>query len=182
MIPLRLYLYAAAVLAIVGALWGYGHYQKQQGRAEVQSKFDAYIAKQTAETLQASLANQETSLLKQKAVDRSRQNDFENAKKLAAANARLNGTVAGLHDTIAALNNRPKAGDATEASTRAYAAAKIARELLGECASRYSEVAGEAGELAKQVIGLQGFIEAAIREESREESAKHSALVEPRHL
>jgi hypothetical protein len=158
MIPLRLYIYAAAVLAIVGALWGYGHHQKQQGRADVQAKFDAYIAKQNADTLQASLANQETSLLKQKSVDRSRQNDFENAKKVAAANARLSGTVAGLHDTIAALNNRPKAGNTTEASARAYAEAKTARDLLGECASRYTALAGEAGELAKQVIGLQGFV------------------------
>lgn len=160
MIPLRLYIYAAAVLAIVGALLAFGHHQKQQGRAEVQAKFDAYIAKQTTDTLQASLANQETSLLKQKAVDRSRQNDLENAKKLAAANSRLNGTVASLHDTIAALNNQPQAGDATQTSAGTDDAARISRELLGECASRYQAVAGEAGELAKQVVGLQGFIEA----------------------
>jgi hypothetical protein len=160
MIPLRLYLYAAAVLAIAGALWGFGNYQKQQGRAEVQAKFDAYIAKQTTDTLQASLVNQETSLLKQKAVDRSRQNDFENAKKLVAANARLNGTVAGLLSDIAASNNRSKTGDITEASARADGEAKAARELLGECASRYSELAQEAGRLAGQVVGLQGFVSA----------------------
>jgi hypothetical protein len=159
-IPLRLYLYAGAALAIAGALWGYGHHQKNQGRAEVQAKFDAYIAKQTAETLQASLANQETSLLKQKAVDRSRQNDYENTKKLAAANAGLRGTVAGLLGDIATSNSQPQAGDTTQAIARANAEAKTARELLGECASRYAEVAGEAGELAKQVIGLQGFIKA----------------------
>jgi hypothetical protein len=158
MIPLRLYLYAAAVLAILGALWGFGHHQKQQGRAEIQAKFDAYIAKQTADTLQASLANQETSMLKQRAADRSRLNDYENTKKLAAANAGLRGTVAGLLGDIATLNSRPKASDATEASARADGDAQVARELLGECASKYSELAGEAGELAKQVIGLQGFI------------------------
>lgn len=158
MIPLRLYLYAAAVLAIVGALWGFGAHQKQQGRAQVQAQFNAYIAQQTADTLQASLANQETSLLKQKAVDRSRQNDYENTKKLAAANAGLRGTVAGLLSDIAALNSQPKAGDATEASTGTDDAAKTARDLLGECTSRYSAVAGEAGELAKQVVGLQGYV------------------------
>jgi len=163
-IPLRLYLYAGAVLAIAGALWGFGHYQKNQGRAEVQAKFDAYIAKQTAETLQASLANQEISLLKQKAVDRSRQNDYENTKNLAAANASLRGANASLHDTIAALNSQPKAGDTTEASTGTDDAAKVARELLGECAASYSELAGEAGELAKQVVGLQGFIQASLVE------------------
>ena len=157
---IRLYIYAAAVLAILGALWGFGHYQKQQGRAEVQAKFDAYVAKQTVDTLQASLANQETSLLKQKAVDRSRQNDHENAKKLAAANAGLRGANASLHDTIAALNRPAQAGDATEASAGTDDAAKVARDLLGECASRYTEVAGEAGELAKQVVGLQGFVSA----------------------
>ena len=160
MIPLRLYLYVAAVLAIAGALLGFGHHQKSKGRAEVQAKFDAYIAKQTADTLQASIDNQETSLLKQKAVDRSRTNDYENTKKLAAANARLNGTVAGLLSDIAALNHPAKTGDATEASAGTDDAAKVARELLGECASRYSVVAGEAGELAKQVVGLQGFVSA----------------------
>lgn len=162
MIPLRLYLYAAAVLAIVGALWGFGYHQKQQGRADIQAKFDAYITKQTADTLQASLANQETSLLKQRAVDRSRQNDHENTKKLAAANAGLRGTVAGLLSDIAAFNHSAHTGDATQTSAGTDDAAKVARELLGECASRYSTVAGEAGELAKQIIGLQGFIHAAL--------------------
>lgn len=160
MIPLRLYLYAAAALAIAGALWGYGHHQKQQGRAEIQAKFDAYIAKQTVETLQASLDNQEISLLKQRAADRSRQNDYENTKKLAAANAGLRGTVAGLLSDIAAGNSETQTGDTAKASAGTDDAAKVARELLGECASRYAEVAGEAGELAKQVVGLQGFVDA----------------------
>lgn len=158
MIPLRLYAYAAAVLAVLAALCGYGHHQKQQGRAEVQAKFDAYIAKQTADTLQASLANQETSLLKQRAVDRGREDDYENTKKLAAANVNLRGAVAGLRDTIAAIDHSAKAGDATQASSGTDDSAKVARDLLGECADRYIDVAREAGELAAQVIGLQGFV------------------------
>ena len=166
MIPLRLYLYAAAVLAVLGAFWGYGHHQKQRGQAEIQAKFDAYISKQTADTLKASIDNQEISLLKQRAADRSRQNDYENAKKLAAANAGLRGANASLHDTIAAFNSPAQAGDATEASAGTDDAAKVARELLGECASRYSALAGEAGELAKQIIGLQGFIQAALFDEA----------------
>jgi murein L,D-transpeptidase YcbB/YkuD len=166
MIPLRLYAYAAAVLAVLAALWGYGYHQKKQGRAEVQAKFDAYIAKQTADTLQASLANQETSLLKQKAVDRSRQDDYENAQKLAAANSNLRGAVAGLRNTIAAINHSAKADGVTEASAGTDDAAKVARELLGECADRYIDVAREAGELAAQVIGLQGFV-LAIEESAR---------------
>jgi|GEM_PF-4609108 len=160
MIPMRLYIYAAAVAGILAALWGYGYHQKQQGRAEGKAELAAYIAKQTTDTLQASLANQETSLLKQKAVDRSRDNDFENTKKLAAANANLRGAVAGLRDTIAAFDHPAQAGDATQASAGTDEAAAIARELLGECAIRHYELAKEAGELAAQVIGLQGFIEA----------------------
>ena len=158
MTPIRLYAYAAAVLAILAALWGYGHHQKQQGRAQVQAKFDAYIAKQSADTLQASLANQETSLLKQKAVDRSRQDDYENTKKLAAANAGLRGDVAGLRDTIAAFDHSAKASDAPKPIAGTDDAAKVARELLGECASQYQGMAREAGELAAKVIGLQGFV------------------------
>jgi hypothetical protein len=156
--PIRLYAYAAAVLAILAALWGYGHHQKQQGRAQVQAKFDAYVEKQATDTLNASLENQEVSLLKQRAVDRSRQDDYENTKKLAAANAGLRGAVAGLRDTIAAIDHSAKAGDATETSAGTDDPAKVARELLGECAIRHYELAKEAGELAAKVIGLQGFV------------------------
>jgi murein L,D-transpeptidase YcbB/YkuD len=161
MISLRLGLYAAAAASILVAVYGYGQYQKRQGRAEVQAKFDAYVAKQTTDTLQASLANQETSLLKQKAVDRSRQDDYENTKKLAAANKNLRGAVAGLRNTIAAFDSSAKASDVTEASAGTDDAAKVARELLGECANNYSDLAREAGELAAQVMGLQGFLNAA---------------------
>jgi hypothetical protein len=157
-IPLRLYLYAAAVVAILGALWGYGHHQKQQGRAEVQAKFDAYIAKQTADTLQASIDNQEISMLKQRAADRSRQNDFENTKKLASANAGLRDSLAGLRSTIYSFDHPAKARDVTQTSAGSDDAAKVARDLLGECASEYQTLAGEAGGLAAKVIGLQGFV------------------------
>ena len=161
MTPIRLYAYAAAVLAILAALWGTGHHQKQRGRAEVQAKFDAYVEKQATDTLNASLANQEVSLLKQRAVDRSRQDDLENTKKLAAANAGLRGAVAGLRDTIADFDHSAKASDAPKPSAGTDDAAKVARELLGECASQYQGMAREAGELAAQVIGLQGFLSAA---------------------
>lgn len=158
---MRLYAYGAAVVALLAAFWGHGHYQKIQGRAEIQVKFNEYIEKQTTDTLNASIKNQEVSLLKQRAVDRSRQNDFENAKKLESANARLGGAVASLLNTNAALNNRAETGGSAEAVARANADAKLARDLLGECASRYQDMAGEAGELAAQVIGLQGFLNAA---------------------
>lgn len=158
MIPVRLYAYGAAVVALLAAFWGYGHYQKIQGRAEIQAKLDDYIEKQTTATLNASLVNQETSLLKQKAVDKSREKDFENAKRLESANARLGGAVAGLRDTIAAFDHPAKAGNATEPGAGTDDAAKSARELLGECAIRHYELAKEAGELAAQVIGLQGYV------------------------
>jgi hypothetical protein len=158
MIGARWWLYAGAALSVTLAVYGYGHMQKQNGRSEVQAKFDAYVSKQTTDTLQAGLKNQETSLLKQRAVDRSRDNDFENAKKLAAANTNLRGAVAGLRDTIAAFNNQPQAGDATTPSAGIDEATKVARELLGECAIRHYDLAKEAGELAAQVIGLQGFL------------------------
>lgn len=158
MIPVRLYAYAAAVVALLASFWGYGHYQKLQGRAEIQAKFDDYIQKQTTDTLQVSLVNQEVSLLKQKAVDKSRERDFENAKKLESANASLGGAVAGLRDTITAINNRTEISSPAEAIAGANESAKTARELLGECAIRHYELAKEAGELASQVIGLQGFV------------------------
>lgn len=160
----------AATLVAVG-FFGYGHYQRQQGRAEVRTELNAYVAENNAATLRASLANQEVALLKQRAVDRSRQHDYENTKKLESANARLGGTVAGLRNTIATLNRPTKAGDAAATGAGTDADATLARELLGECAIRYSNLAEEAGNLAAQVIGLQGFV-LAIEKESDHESSQ----------
>ena len=70
----------------------------------------------------------------------------------------------GLLNTIAQLNARaadradvPSTSTATSVATGAGEAA-TARELLGRCSTRYSELAGSADELRDQVVGLQDFV------------------------
>ncbi|MBF9263578.1 DUF2514 domain-containing protein [Paracidovorax cattleyae] len=69
-----------------------------------------------------------------------------------------------LLDTIATLNARDAvqlSGTATDAGSAALAdAARTARELLGQCSSRYTAVAANADRLANQVKGLQDFVRA----------------------
>ena len=70
----------------------------------------------------------------------------------------------GLLDTIAQLNARAaERADVPSTCTAASIAActgeaATARELLGRCSTRYSELAGSADELRDQVVGLQDFL------------------------
>jgi hypothetical protein len=164
MIPLRLYAYAAAVLAVLAALWGYGHHQKQQGRAEVQAKFDAYIDKQTAAQSEEDRRTAADSITKFRNVERSRENDANIQHVRSNSDDGLNAELGRLRSAIAARDRAPSKSADPEAIARANEEAKVSRELFGECASRYSEVAQVAGELAGQVTGLQGFIDAALIE------------------
>lgn len=163
MIPLRLYLYAAAVLAILGALAGYGHHQKAKGRAEVQAAWDAHQAQQVAAQATADRERAAEAFHQQRNVDRSRENDLKIQQAKAVADAGLRAERARLLAAVAArpADDHP-AGPGGDAAPGAGAddAAAIARQLLGECSSRYAEVADEAGRLAGQVIGLQGFVHA----------------------
>lgn len=85
----------------------------------------------------------------------------EDAKREAARRVRAAAAadaVRGLYAEIARLNSRPDpypAGDAGLAACAGEAA--TARELFGESAGAYQELAGEADELRDQVVGLQDF-------------------------
>jgi hypothetical protein len=70
---------------------------------------------------------------------------------LAAAAAAARAQSARLRDELAT------ARAAAEAGPGADGAAAVALELLGECAARRGEVAGEAARLAAQVRGLQDY-------------------------
>lgn len=85
----------------------------------------------------------------------------EDAKRAAVRRVRAAAAadaVRGLHAEIARLNSRPDpypAGDAGLAACAGEAA--TARELHGESAGAYQELAGAADELRDQVAGLQDF-------------------------
>lgn len=160
MIPLRLYLYAASVLVILGALWAFGHHQREQGRAEVQVRWDRAVdAQKIAQAKQDREAAAE-SLRQFRNVERSRENDLRIQQARATADAGARNELDRLRRAIAAANSSAEQGRDAEAVIRANAAAKVARDLFGDCASEYQAMAGEAGGLAAKVIELQGFLRA----------------------
>lgn len=85
----------------------------------------------------------------------------EDAKREAARRARDAAAVAAvrsLHTEIARLNSRPDPYPAGDAGLAACAGeARTARELFGESAGAYQELAAEADVLRDQVTGLQDF-------------------------
>ena len=85
----------------------------------------------------------------------------EDAKREAARRARdadALAAVRSLHTEIARLNSRPDPYPAGDAGLVACAGeARTARELFGESAGAYQELAAEADGLRDQVTGLQSF-------------------------
>lgn len=167
MIPLRACIYAATVVAIVGALWCFGHHQKQQGRAEIQVKFDAYVTAQKLAQAEADKLANIAAFERFKATERSKENDYKLEQTRLVSDRSARGELERLRNTIATLGGKPKQDGDASPGRRIDGSPTIAFELLGDCASKYQELAGEAGKLAGQVIGLQGFI---------------LALEEPQHL
>jgi hypothetical protein len=160
MIPLRLYLYVAVVVAVLGGIWSYGHHQKQQGMAEVQARWDkAVAAQQLAQAKQDSEAAAE-SLRQFRNVERSRENDLRIQQARAVADAGARTELDRMRRALAAADSAAEQGRDAAAVVRANAAAKVARDLFGECASEYQAMAGEAGGLAAKVTSLQGYVNA----------------------
>lgn len=91
----------------------------------------------------------------------------EDAKREAARLARdaaAASVVRGLRDEITRLNQRPNPYPAGDAGLAACAGeARTARELFGESAAAYSELAATADRLRDQVTGLQDFARTVCR-------------------
>jgi hypothetical protein len=159
---MRLYLYIAAVVAILAALWGFGRHQHAtgvaEGRAEIQAKFDAYVDQQKLAQADADRARAAEDIRQFRNVERSRENDLKIQQVRAVADAGARSELDRLRSALAAGDRPVEEGGVAEALARAHAAAQVARDISAECASRYEGVAREAGELAAQVIGLQGYV------------------------
>ncbi len=134
-----------------------------EGRAQVQAAWDAHQAQQVVAQAAADRKRAAEAFHQQRNVERSRENDAQVLQARAVADA---GLRAERDRLLAALAARPAGdhptgpgGDAA-AGSAADDAAAVARQLLGDCSSRYAEVAEEAGKLSGQVIGLQGYVRA----------------------
>lgn len=149
------WLKVAGVGALLGLLAGgvqiLRHEARDDGRNEVRAQWEA------AKADGASAALRKTEhLLKED------QNAREAASKDLTA-VRAGRDVARqelgrLQSVIADYEGRMLDASDAEPAGRADEAARVALQLFGECASRREAVAGEAGELAAQLLGLQRWV------------------------
>ena len=151
-IPLRVKLLIGAVVAVSGvaAGWLYGEIQYKAGR---QFEKDAQAAA-------VAVANQ-SERKKEQAVttekDKSYDQYIEQRDEALAAAADARTELERLRVTLAGYKRR--ASESTEAQCRTDEVPALA-EVVGQCATRYQEVAGDAELDAEQVIGLQNYIKA----------------------
>jgi len=168
--------------AIVGALalsvHAFQEHLREQGRVEVREQWlkadNARQAQERAALIamqQAERANEQRMAIAKEEKDREQIQREQALRDRAAAADRA---VAGLRRAVARLNADSvsrRAESACPAAGREADEAATARELLGACASRYSELGARAGALAAQVTGLQDHIVVA--------QPEAAALLEP---
>jgi chromosome segregation ATPase len=140
-----------AVIALLVAACGWLYVSK----ASVQSQFAQYRAEvaqaKAKEEARAREAEHRLTVANERLTDELTKKD----RLLAARDVAARRSDAGLRDEIARLNGRPAPENPDAAA--AAGEARVARELLGACSQRYTELAREADELRDQVIGLQRF-------------------------
>lgn len=150
-------LFAAAVLC-AAALWGVLAWRSHliatgdaQGAARVQAAWDAQENARNAATARDNAT-------KFRNAERTAHEDAQRAAARRARDVAAAAAVRGLRNDVARLNSRPDPYAARDAGLAACAGeARAARELFGESAAAYSELAATADELRDQVTGLQDF-------------------------
>ena len=145
---------ALALVAVLGLDTYRAHLMAKgdsQGAARVQAAWDKQEADRSAATAQDNAT-------KNRNAERVAHEDAQREAARLARDAAAATAVRGLRAEVARLNSRPDPyppGDAGLAACAGEAA--TARELLGESAGAYQELAGAADELRDQVVGLQDF-------------------------
>ena len=150
-------LIAAGVL-VVAALLGVKAWQSHlvatgytRGAARVQATWDAQENERNA-------ATSRDNATKFRNAERTAHEDAQRETARRARDVAAAAAVRGLRNEVARLNSRPDPYAAGDAGLAACAGeARAARELFGESAAAYSELAATADELRDQVTGLQDF-------------------------
>ena len=148
----------AIAVAIAAAIAGVKLWQSHlvskgdaQGAARVQQAWDTQENERNAATARDNAT-------KFRNAERTAHEDAQREAARRARDAAAVAAVRSLHTEIARLNSRPDPYPAGDAGLAACAGeARTARELFGESAGAYQELAAEAGGLRDQVTGLQDF-------------------------
>lgn len=150
-------IFAAAVL-LAAAVWGTLAWRSHlvatgdaQGAARVQQAWDAQENERNAATARDNAT-------KFRNAERTAHEDAQREATRRARDVVAAAAVRSLRAEIARLNSRPDPYPAGDAGRAACAGeARTARELFGESAGAYQELAAEADGLRDQVTGLQDF-------------------------
>lgn len=128
-----------------------------QGAARVQAAWDTQEHERNAATAR-------DNAVRFRNAERTAHEDAQREAARRVRDAAAVAAVRSLHDEIARLNSAPdpyRAGDAGLAACAGEA--RTARELFGESAGAYQELAAEADGLRDQVSGLQDFVRRVCR-------------------
>lgn len=145
-----------------------------QGAQRVQTLWDTAEARRKADEKEAALramAQQAQAQAQLRAQEQAKQQEAERiAREQAQREQKLQGALAAattsnrsLHTTITQLNANAAAAMSSAAAPASCSteldAATTARNALGACSSRYTDLAGVADRLAIQVTGLQDHVQ-----------------------
>lgn len=128
-----------------------------QGAARVQAAWDTQEHERNAATAR-------DNAVRFRNAERTAHEDAQREAARRVRDAAAAAAVRSLHDEIARLNSAPDPYPAGDAGLAACAGeARTARELFGESAGAYQELAAEADGLRDQVSGLQDFVRSVCR-------------------
>ena len=144
---------AAAIVSAALAAWGTWQVQGWRYNSQI-SQIRQMHAEQLQKAEKAARDREQTlSVFRQQAEEKY----VKEKTRAAAAASRARTELDGLRDELYAFNLSPS-GKGPAASGRADGAARLERELLGQCATALVGMAAEADRLAAGVVGLQSYV------------------------
>lgn len=134
--------------------------EAERKTSKVQEDWARQVAASKTKALETAELYRETERLRSQNNARVQDDLQRQAKQLLAANAGLRGDRDRL---LSLLSTGPSSGSCAaatnpEAAQRVDAFTRAARDVSAACAERYAAMAEEAGDLARQVIGLQRYV------------------------
>ena len=155
-------IWAVIGFAVLEAWAGYKlhHAGYEEGRAEVQSLFDAYKSQSIEQAMAAQVAanakEHAMTLANEKVTD-----EYESLKTATSTAVRaLDSDRVRLQEALRAARNRAAPGD-TQAPPGPDATPES--RILGECLQRYESVAGDAQALSDTVKALQDYVRNVVK-------------------
>lgn len=149
-------LIVALIAALIGGFELYTHHEYslgyEAGRSGLKADYDRQLAAATAQAH----ADED---IRRTATETSHAKDLQRAAVQVADGLAARTELGRLRDRLSRPGPAASCADAAPGPVPDVSAPY--RELLSTCAGRYEDVAGDAGRLADQVIGLQGYVRAA---------------------